>query len=63
MPTFDRFDRFLPVAPPKHVERLPDELLDAIEERAAILEFDAGMNRREAERLASLMIDHRRISK
>ena len=35
---------------------MTDDQQEAFEERAAILEFDAGMNRSEAERLAAQMV-------
>jgi len=35
---------------------LPEELIEAFEERAAILEYDAGMPREEAERRAREMV-------
>lgn len=39
----------------RHAERSQD-LLDAFEERAAILEFDGGLSRSEAERLARIEV-------
>ena len=35
---------------------MTDDQQESFEERAAILEFDAGMNRAEAERLAAQMV-------